>query len=218
MNVLRWLAVPILCFAMDGAALAQQAAPPGQFDYYLLTLSWSPAYCATHRGPAAHDECAQQRGFIVHGLWPQNENGTWPAFCRAVQPVAKERIAHELPIMPNGAMIEHEWDKHGSCTTQTAAAYFDTLDRAFAAFHVPEALDRPKHAVSLPLAAAKRLIADANPGLDPAMFALRCAAGTQVEELRICLDTGFRPRLCGKDVTDTCRVTARFGPTIDSTR
>ncbi len=97
-----------------GTALAQQTAPPGQFDYYLLTLSWSPTYCATHRGPAAREECGQHRGFIVHGLWPQNENGTWPALCRDVQPMSRERVAKELPIMPNAEMIAHEWEKHGS--------------------------------------------------------------------------------------------------------
>ena len=45
-------------------------AEPGTFDYYLLSLSWSPAYCLSDPGAA---ECNGPRrfGFIVHGLWPQ---------------------------------------------------------------------------------------------------------------------------------------------------
>lgn len=201
-----------------GTALAQQTAPPGQFDYYLLTLSWSPTYCATHRGPAAREECGQHRGFIVHGLWPQNENGTWPAFCRDVQPMSRERVAKELPIMPNAEMIAHEWEKHGSCTTATADTYFDSLNAAFAGLHIPEKLDRPLHPVSLGLAETKRLFAEANPGLTSDMVSLRCGPHGPVEELRVCLDRAFHPRPCGKAQVDACPVTVRFGSPTDSAR
>ncbi len=79
---MRVFAAALIAVLLGQPASAQQAAPPGRFDYFLLTLSWSPAYCATHRAdPAARDECARHRGFVAHGLWPQNENGSWPAFC-----------------------------------------------------------------------------------------------------------------------------------------
>ena len=43
---------------------------PGSFDYYLLTLSWAPEFCATHEGNAPSSECgpAWHLGFVVHGL------------------------------------------------------------------------------------------------------------------------------------------------------
>ena len=217
-SFLACLAVTIMLLLMGSAAHAQQAAPPGTFDYYLLTLSWSPSYCATHRGPAAKEECAQRRGFIVHGLWPQNENGTWPAFCREVPPVPKPIVAHELPVMPNATMIGHEWEKHGSCTTMTADAYFTALDHAFAGFHIPERLEKPKHALSLPLTDAKRLVTEANPGLSANMLALRCGQRGELDELRICLDTAFHPRACGRDEADACPVTVRFPAPIDSSK
>lgn len=37
----------------------------GAFDYYLLTLSWSPEFCLTHPSAA---ECSAHPGFILHGL------------------------------------------------------------------------------------------------------------------------------------------------------
>jgi ribonuclease T2 len=196
--------------AFAWTATAQQAALPGQFDYFLLTLTWSPAYCALHHGKEARAECARRRGFVVHGLWPQRDNGTWPAFCRAVPPVPADRMARQLQIMPSARLVQHEWDKHGSCTTLTANAYFDATDRAFAALRIPERLTRPTHPFALPLVDAKRLFTDANPGLAPDMFALRCNHGNRVEELRICLDTDFRFRRCGKAQEDNCPVTVRF--------
>ncbi len=54
----------------------------GEFDYYLLSLSWSPAWCAL-TGDDRHDpQCDAGRGltFTVHGLWPQYETG-YPSDC-----------------------------------------------------------------------------------------------------------------------------------------
>src|SRR5580692_9741169 len=76
------LAFVLLCAA--GVASARhrshaEAGTPGEFDYYLLSLSWSPAFCLSSPGAA---ECNGPRrfGFIVHGLWPQYERG-WPQNC-----------------------------------------------------------------------------------------------------------------------------------------
>ncbi len=63
------------------SAAAQADSTPGRFDYYLLSLSWSPEYCAKSR---RDDElqCARPYAFVAHGLWPQNEQG-WPSDCRS---------------------------------------------------------------------------------------------------------------------------------------
>lgn len=51
-------------------------------DYYTLVLSWSPAFCERQRKQYGDDlpnslqyQCGltQQFGWIVHGLWSQNE-------------------------------------------------------------------------------------------------------------------------------------------------
>jgi len=71
----------LLSVAMSAGARHRKASDgePGTFDYYLLSLSWSPAFCRTDPGAA---ECNGPRrfGFIVHGLWPQYEKG-WPENC-----------------------------------------------------------------------------------------------------------------------------------------
>src|SRR5215472_5142960 len=56
------------------------AAPnPNQhFDYFLLNLSWSPEFCHSHSNAP---ECGQHMTFVLHGLWPQNADGTYPENC-----------------------------------------------------------------------------------------------------------------------------------------
>ena len=54
---------------------------PGEFDFYVLSLSWSPSFCeaAAERGNTGRSQQAQcgERpfSFVVHGLWPQYERG-----------------------------------------------------------------------------------------------------------------------------------------------
>ena len=55
---------------------------PGDFDYYVLSLSWSSGFCETPAGARAHGQCdaGANLGFVVHGLWPQYEHG-YPSDC-----------------------------------------------------------------------------------------------------------------------------------------
>ncbi len=211
--VARALLVVLALATLATAARAQQPAPPGAFDYYLLALSWSPAYCLAHRDdPRAHDECARHRGFIVHGLWPQDEDGTWPAYCTRVPPVPPGLVDHEADTMPNADMVRHEWEKHGSCSGLPAPRYFAALDDVFARLRLPPALVAPKEALTLPLAEAKSLFVSANPGLDETMFAMRCAHGNAVDEVRLCLDKSFKFRACGSGTGDSCPIVVHFDP------
>jgi len=87
-------------------ANAQDKGEPGHFDFYLMNLSWSPEFCSI-RGTSP--ECAAHPGFILHGLWTQNNDGTYPVFCSA-EP-APANIAQNLDITPDLALLHHEWDK-----------------------------------------------------------------------------------------------------------
>ncbi len=70
-----------------GSASAQDRRQntPGEFDFYVLSLSWSPSFCeeASERGNSGRSE-AQCGGrpfsSVVHGLWPQYEHG-FPEYC-----------------------------------------------------------------------------------------------------------------------------------------
>ena len=63
---------------LPAVAQAAPSSPPvatAQFDYYVMTLSWAPGFCDLGGKETSSPECAEGSGdgFVVHGLWPNNE-------------------------------------------------------------------------------------------------------------------------------------------------
>src|SRR5215469_16524921 len=105
---------------------------PGVFDYYLLTLSWSPEFCYSHGN---RPECQSgHHGFLAHGLWPQYVNG-YPEHCSDAPGLANP--GEMANIMPDAGLVAHEWDTHGTCSGLDAESYFQLLRRAFGSIKVP---------------------------------------------------------------------------------
>ena len=159
----------LLLTPQTGTARDRQQDMPGQFDYYVLSLSWSPSFCATTaergRGRAGNAQCgARPYSFVVHGLWPQYDKG-FPEYCQLPAPrLDRSIVASMLDLMPAPHLIFNEWDRHGTCSGQTPRAYFETVRKARAAVKIP-----PDHAdLKQPLSvtphneARSRLVAPAN--------------------------------------------------------
>ncbi len=136
--------------ALVFAALADPASAqdsrqnqPGEFDFYVLSLSWSPSFCeeAAERSSGGRSAQAQCGGrpfsFVVHGLWPQYEHG-FPEYCQRPSPRLDRNIMSSmLDLMPAPGLIFNEWDKHGTCSGLGARAYFETIRKARAAVKIP---------------------------------------------------------------------------------
>ncbi len=114
----------------------------GQFDYYILALSWAPNFCATHSGN--YRECGSGRniGFVVHGLWPQGEHGRLDQPCEKDSPLAHDVVDVALQSYPDAGLVKHEWDCHGRWSGLSAREYFDTVNRAYRSVNVPQQLRR----------------------------------------------------------------------------
>lgn len=191
-------------WGLAGPAQARQGAQPGDFAYYVLSLSWSPSYCAGR--PADGQQCGQGRryGFVLHGLWPQNAPRGWPEFCPPRSSVPQNVVTDMLTIMPSPSLIEHEWEKHGTCSGLGLGAYFDTAKRAFDAIRIPDALRAPGQPVRTTKEGVEDMFARANPGLGPDMISVQCRK-QMVSEVRICLDKDLKFRKCEADAGDNCR-------------
>jgi ribonuclease T2 len=177
------------------------------FDYYVLSLSWSPTWCAGNDTSGRTEQCAADasHGFIVHGLWPQNETG-FPEYCRTSESDrVPERLGQSLfDIMPSMGLIGHEWRKHGSCSGLTQKDYFAVVRAAWDKLNIPPALksvDRPRQAATGDIETA---FISANPGLAKNAIAVTCEARF-LEEVRICYnkDLSFRP--CPATDARSCR-------------
>lgn len=196
----------IFFLALVPALFAQKPNTPGQFDYYVLSLSWSPQHCSGPQGARDRFQCAGERkfGFIVHGLWPQFERG-WPQSCSTDPGPDRATIDEIMPIMPSVGLIRHEWQKHGTCSGLTARQYFHKVRDTFRMVRIPQDYQQPPREIMVKPSSIEAKFAAANPGMTPQSIGIVCSGnGRFLQEVRICLDRNGKPRPCGADVRD-CR-------------
>jgi ribonuclease T2 len=195
------LASSILAFVTDSRAIAADGQQAGKFDYYLLTLSWSPAFCSMHQGQGgAREQCGQKRyGFVVHGLWPQYKRG-YPQSCETDNPDLPDKVVERvLPIMPSHPLIEHEWAKHGTCSGLAAQEYFGLVEKFYSGITVPASFEAPRRAFSISPGDLKQRLLDANPGLTEDAIVVPCKS-KMLEEVRICYSKEGAAQSCAADV------------------
>jgi len=123
---------------------------PGKFDYYVLALSWQPAFCETRPDKT---ECVSgdkngfgARNFVLHGLWPSvrknsgdkyeycnvSEKGMRRNWCDLPALKLSEAVRNRLStFMPGSAscLQRHEWYKHGICSGLSADEYYALADK-----------------------------------------------------------------------------------------
>lgn len=170
---------------------SMQGDQPGDFDFYVLNLSWSPEFCTEH---PQNEQCAARPGFIVHGLWPQNDDGTYPENCVGM-PKPPNAAAY-LDLMPDVNLIVHEWKAHGTCSGMNPEEYFTAVRSAFRQIEIPDAFSRSKEPPAS--ITPKDLLADlsrANPTFPPSSFALTCG-NNYLTAIEACFDKGLRPQSC----------------------
>ena len=182
---------------------AQAATQRGDFDYYLLSLSWSPSFCTTH--PQERDQCdGQGYGFVLHGLWPQYQSGNGPQHCPSDARPDAATVQRALAVSPSRTLIQHEWQTHGACTGLSPAQYFADAERAYAAIRIPPVIGEAHTPPRLSAFDVVDAFVAANPGLSRDMLAVKCD-GMKLSEVRVCLSRDLQPQRCGARVATPCR-------------
>ena len=199
----------ILSLLLLMGALAQPvwAQRAGDFDYYVLALSWSPNWCASTGDARDDPQCQAGRGFtwVLHGLWPQFEQG-WPSFCRTSAPdPSRAQTAAMADIMGSAGPAFYQWKKHGRCSGLTASDYFQTSRTAYDSITLPQVFEHITRDLTLPASVVEDAFIEANPALPRDAITITCKAD-MIAEARICLDKSLTPRRCGDDVIRDCRL------------
>jgi ribonuclease T2 len=209
MNLRRFSLTTIVLAFAAGTAYARHHQPhanseaqAGQFDYYLLSLSWAPTYCLTHADDGA--ECTGKGyGFVVHGLWPQYDTGGYPENCPTQFVLSDAAASKGRTLYPSEHLMRHEWQEHGTCSGLDARTYFDTVDRATSAVKIPAALEAPRSDRSLTAVQVIDLFQSANPRIAGHAVIVACSRGS-LAEVRVCLTKELSVRSCGSEVRTTC--------------
>jgi ribonuclease T2 len=199
----------LIGIAGPASAQDRRQNAPGEFDFYVLSLSWSPSFCeqASERGSGGRSQIqcgGRPYSFVVHGLWPQYEHG-FPDYCQRPSPrLDRNIVSSMLDLMPAPGLIFNEWDKHGTCSGLGARAYFETIRKARSAVKIPEEyleLSAPK---TVAPAEIEEAFIKANPGLSSSAIAVTCDK-TRLSEVRLCMNKDLQFRACEEIDRRACR-------------
>jgi ribonuclease T2 len=212
------VSVILVLLVGPGSAQDRRQNQAGQFDFYVLALSWSPSFCeaAAARGKASKEQCgARPFSFVVHGLWPQYEKG-FPEFCQNPSPrLDRNIVSSMLDLMPAPRLIFHEWDKHGTCSGLNPRAYFDAVRKARAQVKIPEPYIELTRPMTVSPDAVEEAFVKANPGLTRQAVAVTCG-GRRLSEVRICMSKDFKFRDCPEIDRRACRQKELVMPPVRS--
>ena len=207
----------VLCTMSASARHRNRASSgePGDFSYYLLSLSWSPAFCLSSPNSA---ECNGPRrfGFIVHGLWPQNEKG-WPENCDVHTQVPDDVAKAMSDLMPARGLIYHEWTAHGTCSGLDPAEFFGLVRRAYNGIVVPPAFSQSSQPIQQSPAAVLGAFQRANPKLPPLSIVVTCSGQDtpRLREVHVCMERDLTARACSADAArGACRAPILIVPPV----
>ena len=185
----------------------RRPTPGGNFDFYVLSLSWSPGFCATGGAEKAREQCqaGMGLGFVVHGLWPQFERG-FPSDCDgAGRPISRTALEAAKGLFPSEGLARYEWRKHGSCSGRSPQDYFADVRAARDLVTIPPEFQRLKQEEDVAPAEILRSFGKANPRLRAGMAAVTCSRG-YLQEVRVCLSKDLREfRPCPEVTRNSCR-------------
>ncbi len=192
------------------AAAHAQSLPPvatAPFDYYVMTLSWSPGFCDL----GGEDKSPRQRavgsgdGFVVHGLWPNNRTSANPENCDPNEDASSADLAAAQGLYPSEGLARHEYRKHGTCTGLDARDYFDVVRTVRDELNIPPMLQGPHDLQRVSPETIEQAFIAANANLTPNSMAVTCARGELVD-VRICLSKDLKAfAVCRKVAGHTCQ-------------
>ncbi len=200
-------ALVILLIAALSPMAHAKGEKSGQFDYYVMALSWSPNWCALEGDDRKSPQCDPREdfGWTLHGLWPQFHRG-WPSFCPTTERQPNRSTTNAMAdIMGTSGLAWYQWKKHGVCSGLSASAYYDLSRRAYESIKRPAVFRKLKNPVKLPASVVEEAFLKANPELEPDMITITCREG-RIQEARICLSKTLTPVPCGRDMARDCRI------------
>lgn len=202
------------CRRFTASSPSEGTAKPGSaehpravstFDFYLLNLSWSPEFCHSHPNAA---ECAAHSNFVLHGLWPQNNDGTYPHNCSSAPGPADP--SQYSDIYPDPSLLQHEWNTHGTCSGLSPNDYFSAARKAFHSVTIPPKLAGLTSQTSMPPDQILGLFTASNPQIAQPDLALSCG-NNYLTAVEVCLDKSLQPIACS--AVRSCRAnTVRIPP------
>ena len=217
------LAAALLLLSCVATASGAAAAEARAIDHYVLSLSWSPSFCASEAAAGETLQCGSPRSyaFVLHGLWPQYARG-WPSYCDTSQRVVPERVfARVKASMPSRRLANHQWRKHGSCSGLSVAGYFEMAAELFGKVRIPARYLAPTHPITTDAGEIETDFAKTNRGLKPEMMSVTCTGPkgrARLQDVRICVTPFGEFTRCGRNEAQSCEAASLVLPPVRRAR
>jgi ribonuclease T2 len=179
-GVALFLATAVLALWAQGSAPAAARNEAGDFNYYMLVLSWSPTYCESQddQGRDGGQQCSgSERPWVPNDL-----------------------ITRMLEVMPSRNLVIHEYRTHGVCSGLSPEAYFETARKLYQGVKIPERYAGPGQALTVAPAELVQDFLTANPSLENNMISISCSRN-RLRDVRICFTKDLKARACGPSVS-----------------
>ncbi|MFK5997965.1 MAG: ribonuclease T2 [Rhodobacterales bacterium] len=190
---------------LTSPAYAQSVRQSG-FDYYVMSLSWTPTWCALKGDARQSPQCGAGRGFgfTLHGLWPQYSTGGYPQYCHTTERGPSRQITNRMAdIMGTSGLAWYQWKKHGICSGLSVTDYYALARRAYKSVKRPTLFRKLKTDITLPASVVEAAFLEANPDIRQNQITITCKAH-KIQEVRICLSKDLEYIKCGTDVVQDC--------------
>lgn len=104
------------------------------FDFFIFSQTWTPTFCKINP-----QKCLESpvENFVIHGLWPQYDNNSYPQYCKPCEKFNKTFLDNKFHLqlekywsdtgIIDWDFLEHEWEKHGCCSEMEIDEYFDKI-------------------------------------------------------------------------------------------
>lgn len=125
----------------------------GEVEWYAMSYSWSPSYCAKLKeedkkpGKADFLQCGSDRAFkyVLHGFWPQGElakGSKYPENCEGdYDKIPRSTLEPYFCMTPSAKLLQHEFEKHGLCmhdkSLRNPESYFSIAKQLFDEITMP---------------------------------------------------------------------------------
>jgi ribonuclease T2 len=165
--------------------------------YYLLAISWTPDWRRINGQTKATtpplDAERRPQGFALHGLWPNGKVGPpYPRNCRPVGVIDPATVRAMYCRTPSAALLQHEWQAHGSCGWETPAAYFRDATRLYDRVALPKIEAIP----NLTAGGLRRAFGAKNRWLPAQAIFVAADKEGRLTEVRLCYDLAYKPAAC----------------------
>ena len=195
----------------------RKGAVPGSFDFYVLSLSWSPSFCQSAGADRSPEQCKKgaNKGFVLHGLWPQDEDG-YPSSCTpAEQNLSKYDLEAGAGLYPEQWLVKYQWRRHGTCSGEAPEQYFRMVKTAMERIRVPDGFKSVDASRTDVPAEIEKLFSDANPGLTADMISVSCR-DKLMQDVRICFSRNLSQfRTCPQVDRAGCKATSVTVPPLN---